>query len=86
MDAYFCDTISSVYVSGHLSVLLPTGVESGVKFEDRFEQFARFIHWQLSSSMTTLHLLSVIATANTLMSMRHTTFFNDVDKKRSMIR
>lgn len=67
-------------------MLLPTGIEVGTKFEDRFDLFARNVHWQLSASLTTQHLLSVIATANTLMSMQHAAFSPDQEKKRKILR
>ena len=40
-------------------------------------------HWSLSSPMTTQHLLSVIACANTLMSMTHATFATQTKRVRS---
>ena len=33
-------------------------------------------HWQLSSSLTTQHLIGIVSIANTLMSMNHISFVN----------
>ena len=33
-------------------------------------------HWQLSSSLTTQHLVGIVSITNTLMSMNHVTFVN----------
>ncbi|CEF62967.1 Rabconnectin-3B [Strongyloides ratti] len=38
-----------------------------------FTTFSKQVHWHLSSSITTLHLLSIIAISNTIMSMKDST-------------
>lgn len=42
--------------------------------QSRAERFAARIHWELSTAITTAHLLSIISLANTLMSMTSSTF------------
>ncbi|CAJ0941220.1 unnamed protein product, partial [Mesorhabditis belari] len=50
---------------GYMAVVIPARTRSS------FSTFATDIRWQASHSLTTIHLLSVISTANTLMSMRN---------------
>uniref|UniRef100_A0A0N4ZTC0 WD_REPEATS_REGION domain-containing protein n=1 Tax=Parastrongyloides trichosuri TaxID=131310 RepID=A0A0N4ZTC0_PARTI len=38
-----------------------------------FNSFSKYVHWHLSSSITTLHLLSIISVANTIMGIKDTT-------------
>ncbi|VDK82216.1 unnamed protein product [Litomosoides sigmodontis] len=65
---------------GHLVVYMPTG-----KFSDgtSFDNFASSIRWTTGSSLTTAHLLAIIALANTLMSLHGSSF--DI-AKRNLIR
>ncbi|CAJ0578746.1 unnamed protein product, partial [Mesorhabditis spiculigera] len=50
---------------GHMAVVLPS------RNKTSYSTFATDVRWQASHSLTTIHLLSVIATANTLMSMKN---------------
>ncbi|CAD6188336.1 unnamed protein product [Caenorhabditis auriculariae] len=50
---------------GQLSVVLPSRLSSN------FDVFSREIRWQTSHSLTTIHLLGIISTANTLMAMKN---------------
>jgi hypothetical protein len=65
---------------GHMSLSLPGwyrhfgGPEAGVTGRQSATVLATAGHWQLSSAVTTQHLLAVIAVANTLMSMSNATF------------
>ena len=49
-------------------------------------QFSTRSRWQISSGVTTQHLLSVISTANTLMSMTNSAFIKRVTGKPSKVR
>ncbi|VBB32022.1 unnamed protein product, partial [Acanthocheilonema viteae] len=66
---------------GHLVVYMPTG-----KFNNgtSFDNFASSIRWTTGSSLTTAHLLAVIALANTLMSLHGASF--DIAKRNILIR
>uniref|UniRef100_A0A9J2PMT9 Uncharacterized protein n=1 Tax=Ascaris lumbricoides TaxID=6252 RepID=A0A9J2PMT9_ASCLU len=63
---------------GHMSLLLPKvqhwGVDSGNI--NSFDYFANTIRWVQNSSLTTVHLLTIISLANTLMSLRGASFEN----------
>jgi hypothetical protein len=52
----------------------------------RAEKFAARIHWELSTAITTAHLLSIISLANTLMSMSSATFIAEQERKRRLVR
>ena len=54
--------------------------------EARAKRFVSRIHWELSTAMTTGHLLSVISLANTLMSMSSATFILEQERKRKLLR
>ncbi|CAB3403143.1 unnamed protein product [Caenorhabditis bovis] len=62
-EVYF----GNVSRQGELSVSLPS------RFTTDFETFAKQARWQASHSLNTNHLLAIIATANTLMAMKHAT-------------
>uniref|UniRef100_A0A183UV28 WD_REPEATS_REGION domain-containing protein n=1 Tax=Toxocara canis TaxID=6265 RepID=A0A183UV28_TOXCA len=73
---------------GHLSLLLPN-VQPASKSTDgaalsNFDHFANSVRWTLNSSLTTVHLLTIISLANTLMSMRGTCL--EAGKKKALIR
>uniref|UniRef100_A0AC35TKC0 WD_REPEATS_REGION domain-containing protein n=1 Tax=Rhabditophanes sp. KR3021 TaxID=114890 RepID=A0AC35TKC0_9BILA len=38
-----------------------------------FDTFAKSVHWQINSSLTTIHLVSIISVSNTLMSLKNRT-------------
>lgn len=76
---------------GHLSLLLPPSAKifPGAPVTDPFAAYANFaknIHWCLSSSLTTQHLLCVISVANTLMSTNNAGFLPDHEKKRKLLK
>ena len=54
--------------------------------ESRAQRFAARIHWELSTAITTSHLLSIISLANTLMSMSSATFIAEQERKRRLYR
>ncbi|KAK0414604.1 hypothetical protein QR680_011521 [Steinernema hermaphroditum] len=57
---------------GLISVYLPTFEPTDANpAEATYEYFSKNVRWQLNSLLTTVHLLSVISVANTLMSMRN---------------
>ena len=58
---------------GHMSLLLP-GWYKQMDVSSQATVAATNGHWRISSAITTQHLLSVISTANTLMSMTNATF------------
>lgn len=63
---------------------MPEDVQVDVKAEIEKEicLFTKKARWQISSAVTTQHLLSVISVANTLMSMNHATFRSPKPVKR----
>lgn len=54
--------------------------------EGRATRFAAKIHWELSTSITTSHILSILSIANTLMSMSSATFIAEQERKRLLFR
>ena len=54
--------------------------------QTRAQRFAARIHWELSTAITTAHLLSIISLANTLMSMTSATFIAEQERKRRLVR
>ena len=44
------------------------------QIDDELQKSAFNAHWQLSSSLTTQHLVSIVAVTNTLMSMNYVSF------------
>nr|CTP81986.1 BMA-RBC-2 [Brugia malayi] len=69
---------------GHLVVYMPTGkLNNGTSFDN----FASVVRWTTGSSLTTAHLLSVIALANTLMSLHGASFAKrDILMRNSSLR
>jgi len=67
---------SLYYQDGPGSVPQQAGDSQDVELDKEKEvlMFTRKARWQISSGVTTQHLLSVISSANTLMSMNHATF------------
>ncbi|XP_059484205.1 WD repeat-containing protein 7 isoform X1 [Neocloeon triangulifer] len=57
-----------------------------VRMEMATRLFTARTHWELSTVMTTTHLLSIIAIANTLMSMNCATFIPEQERRRKMHR
>ncbi|KAG1680482.1 WD repeat-containing protein 7 [Nymphon striatum] len=52
----------------------------------RTQEFTSRQHWELSTAVTTHHLLSLVSSANTLMSMNNATFIPEQEKKRKLNR
>lgn len=74
---------------GHLSLLLPTAVsrpKTAPPNESASGFFAKRYHWQISSSLTTQHLLAITSVANTLMSMNNAGFLPDHENKRRIVK
>uniref|UniRef100_A0A6B0VHG6 Putative repeat-containing protein 7 n=1 Tax=Ixodes ricinus TaxID=34613 RepID=A0A6B0VHG6_IXORI len=66
-------------------VTIPVPKEQ-IEEEERARRFSSRGHWELSTAVTTNHLLSVIALANTLMSMNSATFVPEQEKRRKLHR
>ncbi|XP_061726374.1 WD repeat-containing protein 7 isoform X4 [Cydia pomonella] len=54
--------------------------------EELTRLFSSKLHWELSTTLTTNHLLSIVALANTLMSMSNATFIPEQEFNRRMHR
>lgn len=48
--------------------------------------FTAQTHWELSTTLTTNHLLTIIALANTLMSMNNASFVAEQERNRKLQR
>lgn len=48
--------------------------------------FTSRAHWELSTTLTSNHLLAVVALSNTLMSMNNATFVPEQERNRKMHR
>ncbi|XP_066603881.1 WD repeat-containing protein 7 isoform X7 [Prorops nasuta] len=57
-----------------------------VKQERLTRAFTARAHWELSTTLTSNHLLAVVALANTLMSMNNATFVPEQERNRKMHR
>lgn len=57
-----------------------------IELEKRTRLFSARTHWELSTSLTTNHLLAIISMANTLMSMNNATFIPEQEKCRKLHR
>ena len=70
---------------GHMALLLPTWYKCAAAAADTCSAIATATsgHWQISSAITTHHLLSVISVANTLMGMTNATFRPEESNKPS---
>ncbi|KAH6929491.1 hypothetical protein HPB50_000867 [Hyalomma asiaticum] len=66
-------------------VTMPVPKEQ-IEEEERARRFSSKGHWELSTAVTTNHLLSVIALANTLKTMRSATFVPEQEKRRKLHR
>merc|ERR1712142_963327 len=74
--------------SGGMSLLLPTwspGPPSSSSSSST-EYFTSLGHWELSHSLTTQHLLSLIAITNTLTSVSNASFVPEQERKRKLVR
>ena len=69
-----------------MSLMLPTWeVEMG-GVERRSAEFSARAHWELSTSITTNHLLAIISLANTLMSLNNASFVAEQERSRKLMR
>ncbi|XP_075549519.1 WD repeat-containing protein 7-like isoform X1 [Dermacentor variabilis] len=66
-------------------VTMPVPKEQ-IEEEERARRFSSKGHWELSTAVTTNHLLSMIALANTLKSMKGATFVPEQEKRRKLHR
>lgn len=48
--------------------------------------FTARLHWELSTTLTSNHLLGMVAMSNTLMSMNMATFISEEDRNRKLVR
>ncbi|XP_049847123.1 WD repeat-containing protein 7 isoform X2 [Schistocerca gregaria] len=60
--------------------------EDALRLERLTRLFTSRIHWELSTTLTTNHLLAIIAIANTLMSMNNATFVPEQERNRKLHR
>ncbi|CAG7815558.1 unnamed protein product [Allacma fusca] len=75
---------------GFMSVMSPTwrprqqliSQSDDLSLTQRVKEFTSLLHWEISSSITTNHLLAIIALANTLMSMQNATFVPEQERLR----
>lgn len=79
---------------GYMSLMSPTWkpsdvrskLEEALKFQSSLSQRVRWFtsrtHWEVSCSLTTNHLLAIVALANTLMSMQNATFVAEQERIR----
>ncbi|KAF6214726.1 hypothetical protein GE061_009469, partial [Apolygus lucorum] len=57
-----------------------------VALERATRYFTSQSHWELSTSITTSHLLAIIAITNTLMSMNNASFVHEQERNRKLLR
>merc|ERR1719244_332433 len=74
--------------SGGMSLLLPTWSPGPPSSSPTLstEYFTSLGHWELSHSLTTQHLLSLIAITNTLTSVSNASFVPEQERKRKLVR
>lgn len=70
-------------IAGSLEANLPKEM---VELERATRTFTAQTHWELSTTLTTNHLLAIIALANTLMSMNNASFVAEQERNRKMQR
>ncbi|GIY45623.1 WD repeat-containing protein 7 [Caerostris extrusa] len=74
---------------GHMALILPTylhAIQDGKAIEPPPPIEGKTWHWELSTAVTTTHLLAIIALANTLMSMNSATFVPEQERRRKLHR
>ena len=73
--------------SGGMSLLLPTWSPGSSLLSSRStEYFTSLGHWELSHSLTTQHLISLISITNTLTSVSNASFVPEQERKRKLVR
>ncbi|XP_042906902.1 WD repeat-containing protein 7 isoform X2 [Parasteatoda tepidariorum] len=70
----------------HVRLVAPAIPPELLLEEERARVFSSRGHWELSTAMTTTHLLAIIALANTLMSMNSATFIPEQERRRKLHR
>ncbi|KAK9511220.1 hypothetical protein O3M35_005820 [Rhynocoris fuscipes] len=73
----------SLESSSSLAAQIPAEM---VLLEKATRMFTAQSHWELSTSITTYHLLAIIAIANTLMSMNNASFVAEQERSRKLLR
>ena len=74
---------------GVMSLMLPTWHHpktANKVAQDPKDYFTALGHWELSHTITTNHLLSVIAITNTLVSVSNASFIPEQERKRKLVR
>ncbi|KAI1280913.1 WD repeat-containing protein 7 [Halotydeus destructor] len=74
-----------VKVGRHVRIVDALGPEFVLE-EARAKRFAAKFHWELSTAVTTNHLLSIVSLANTLMSMSNASFIPENERRRKLHR
>lgn len=74
-----------------LDKIIPTDLEKSlpaelVRQERLTTVFTSKAHWELSTTLTSNHLLAIIALSNTLMSMNNATFVPEQERNRKLHR
>lgn len=77
---FSCGLISR---EGFMSLSLPSACK---QHQRTFIEFSKLVHWGISTSISTQHLLSVISIANTLMGIRNSSFVPDQEKRRRLVK
>ena len=74
--------------TGAMSLLLPTWCPSPTSgyTASPTEYFTSLGHWQLSHTLTTQHLLSLISITNTLTSVSNASFVPEQERRRKLVR
>lgn len=77
------DPVREANQAGSLEADLPKEM---VELERATRLFTAQTHWELSTTLTTNHLLTIIALANTLMSMNNASFVAEQERNRKLQR
>ena len=80
------DAEKPVNSSGNVSSLEADLPVELVRLERLTRLFTARTHWELSTTLTSNHLLAIIAMANTLMSMNNATFVPEQERNRKLHR
>ena len=80
------DAEKPINSSGNASSLEADLPRELVRLERLTRLFTARTHWELSTTLTSNHLLAIIAMANTLMSMNNATFVPEQERNRKLHR
>jgi hypothetical protein len=79
--------------SGYMTLLLPTNIHrKSIELPQPQERIRDMLatitrgHWSISSTLTTVHLMTLVSVANTLMNIQNATFHSDYEKRRKLHR